>query len=128
MLGRLRTASSPSRIVMDWAPYSVCCFFLWAATIGRVSLGLTGARCCHRDRIRSQSTVTNPRHRLSSGVSTQLIDTCTKYLEHPCVLTPATPSGHFQRALSRIATRTYHGVPVPRYAGAPCATTASPDP
>src|SRR5271155_758432 len=39
MPGRLRTASSPSKIVMESAPYSFG-FFFWEATIGRHSLGL----------------------------------------------------------------------------------------
>jgi hypothetical protein len=39
MPGRLRTASSPSKIVMESAPY-VFGFFFWAATVGRLSLGL----------------------------------------------------------------------------------------
>src|SRR5262249_18083282 len=47
MLGRLRTASSPLRIVMDWAPYSVRAFFLWAATVGQFSLGFA----CERFRL-----------------------------------------------------------------------------
>src|ERR1700752_1622971 len=39
MLGRLRTASSPSRTVIAEAPYSSCAFFFWAATVGMLSLG-----------------------------------------------------------------------------------------
>src|ERR1700760_2106652 len=39
MLGRLRTASSPSRTVIAEAPYSSCAFFFWAATVGMLSSG-----------------------------------------------------------------------------------------
>ncbi|COW42731.1 Uncharacterised protein [Mycobacterium tuberculosis] len=48
MPGRLRTASSPSRMVIDAAPYSSWAFFFWAATIRILSSGVACMRLSRR--------------------------------------------------------------------------------
>src|SRR5690349_6213191 len=54
MPGRLRTASSPSRMVIDWAPYSGCDLFFAAATVGQVSSEL------HRQTERADANASAP--------------------------------------------------------------------
>src|SRR6185312_16026812 len=101
MPGRLRTASNPSRIVMDWAPYSAFAFFFWAATVEQISSGVA----CERFRLPRalfvQSTGNHCQHRFSDRVSTHLIKLCTEFLEHRCVMTLAKVVCAVQAALSR---------------------------
>src|SRR5262249_2331239 len=72
MPGRLRTASSPSRTVMDEAPYSACAFFFWAATGGMLSLGLHASGPVTAAVAYQHSTVKRGLDRFSGRVSTYL--------------------------------------------------------
>src|ERR1700752_5042733 len=80
MLGRLRTASSPSRTVIAEAPYSSCAFFFWAATVGMLSLGFHAGGPVTATVAPLHSTVIGGPDRFSGGVSTYLTAPCARFL------------------------------------------------
>src|ERR1700752_2956073 len=80
MLGRLRTASSPSRTVIAEAPYSSCAFFFWAATVGMLSLGFHAGGPVTAAVAPLYSTVISGPHRFSGGVSPYLVAPCAQFL------------------------------------------------
>src|SRR5581483_11371245 len=132
MPGRLRTASSPSRTVMESAPYCFGLFFcvFWAATGERLSLGFRAGSLRDCALVLRQSTYKRRWHRLCEGVSTQLSAPCAEFFALGCVPTLDSPSHAVMTALKRLArsvSRTCHAAPCRRCAGVLCATTGRPD-
>src|ERR1700741_3916141 len=80
MLGRLQTASRPSRTVIAEAPYSSCAFFFWAATVGMLSLGFHASGPVTAAVAPHHSTVIEGTHRFSGRVSAHLTAPCARFL------------------------------------------------